>query len=414
MPTDLDPVSVTDLVAQLAPGWRALRRVLHQEPEIGMDLPDTQQRILDALEGIDVEITTGKALSSVVGVIRGQAPHEGERPVVLLRGHMDALPVTEAVDVPFVSQRPGVMHACGHDLHVAGLVGAAQLLHARRAELIGDVVLMFQPGEEGPGGAKPMIDEGLLTAAGRRVDAAYAVHVFSAEHPLGMWFGRPGTLMAAADEVVITVRGEGGHGAAPHRTLDPVPVACEIVLALQAMVTRKFHAFDPVILTVGKIVAGTKNNIIGDTAILELTVRTFSAEHRTKVLAEIERVAVGIASAHAMTAQLDRHDGYPATVNDPTEQDFAEATIRDLFGAERWTVQEFPEGGAEDMSFVLEQVPGAYLNISACPAGSDPATAPDNHSPRADFDDSVVPDIALFLAEMAIRRSAALASVTPS
>ena len=399
----------TSLARDLGSRWQELRRELHRHPEIGLDLPDTQRRILDALAGLEVEITTGQSLSSVVGVIRGAGPCRGERPVILLRADMDALPVTELVEVPFASQRPGVMHACGHDLHVAGLVGAAEILDRRRGELVGDVVLMFQPGEEGPGGAKPMLEEGLLDVAGRRVDAAYAVHVFSAEHPLGTWFGRPGTLMAAADEVVITIRGEGGHGAAPHRTLDPVPVACEVVLALQSLITRKFHAFDPVILTVGKIVGGTKNNIIADTAVLELTVRTFSAEHRDKVMVEIERLAHGIASAHGLTAELERQDGYPATVNDVREQAFAQDTIRGLFGADRWVDQEFPEGGAEDMSFVLQEVPGAYLNISACPTGSDPATAPDNHSPRADFDDSVVPDIALFFAEIALRRSSALA-----
>ena len=386
----------------------ALRRALHQVPEIGLHLPKTQALVLDALAGLDLEIHTGTALSSVVAVLRGQAPVDGPRPVVLLRGDMDALPVTEEVAAPWVSTHDGVMHACGHDLHTAGLVGAAHLLHERRAELEGDVVLMFQPGEEGPGGAQPMIDEGLLDVAGRRVDAAYAVHVFSAEHPLGTWFGRPGPLMASADELVITVRGEGGHGAAPHRTKDPVPVACEIVLALQAMVTRKFYAFDPVIVTVGRIAAGTKNNIIGDTAVLELTVRTFSPETRSRALAEIRRVAEGICAAHDVSAEVESHDGYPATINDATEQAFAEDVIREVFGADRWADQPHPEGGSEDMSFVLQEVPGAYLNISACPETSDPATAPDNHSPRAEFDDSVVPDIATFLAEIALRRSAAL------
>jgi hippurate hydrolase len=189
-----------------------------------------------------------------------------------------------------------------------------------------------------------------------------------------------------------------------------VPVACEVVLALQAMVTRKFYAFDPVIVTVGRIVGGTKNNVIGDTALLDLTVRTFSPEHRRQAFQEIERVATGIAAAHAMRAEVDLTEGYPATINDPSEQAFAEDTLKELFGAQRWVDQAYPEAGSEDMSFVLEQVPGAYLNISACPPGADPLTAPDNHSPRAEFDDSVVPDIALFLAEIAIRRSRALAS----
>ena len=157
----------------------------------------------------------------------------------------------EEVDVDYASERPGLMHACGHDLHVAALVGAARILDELRDQLVGDVVLMFQPAEEGPGGAEPMIDEGLLEAAGRPVDAAYAVHVYSSDHPRGVWFGRPGALMAAADEVRVRVRGLGGHGSAPHRTKDPVPAACEIVLALQTAVTRRFDVFDPVVLTVG-------------------------------------------------------------------------------------------------------------------------------------------------------------------
>ena len=172
---------------------------------------------------------------------------------MLLRGDMDALPVTEDLPLDFVSEHEGLMHACGHDLHVAGLVGAARILHELRDELEGDVVFMFQPGEEGPGGAKPMIDEGLLEAAGRRVDAAYALHVYSSEHPLGTWFGRPGPLMAAADEIKVRVVGEGGHGSQPFRAKDPIPVACEIVVALQTLVTRQFDVFDPVVITVGQV-----------------------------------------------------------------------------------------------------------------------------------------------------------------
>ena len=162
---------------RIGPELVELRRRLHRIPELGLHLPDTQVVVLESIAGLDVEVTLGESLSSGVAVLRGRAPVSGRRPVVLLRGDMDALPVSEEVDVDYVSQRPGLMHACGHDLHVAGLVGAARILHELREELVGDVVLMFQPAEEGPGGAEPMIREGLLDAAGRRVDAAYAVHV---------------------------------------------------------------------------------------------------------------------------------------------------------------------------------------------------------------------------------------------
>ena len=396
------------IARHLAPELVDLRRRLHRIPELGLHLPDTQAAVLDGLSGLDLELHPGESLSSVVAVLRGRAPVEGERPVVLLRGDMDALPVTEEVEVDFASERPGLMHACGHDLHVAALVGAARILHRLRDELVGDVVLMFQPGEEGPGGAEPMIREGLLDVAGRRVDAAYAVHVYSADHPRGVWFGRPGPLMAAADEVSVTVRGLGGHGAAPHRAKDPVPVACEIVLALQTAVTRRFDVFDPVVLTVGKVAAGTKDNIIPDDAHIEATLRTFSAQSRALAHEVVAQVADGVSAAHGLTAEVSIGRGYPVTVNDEVEFHFAREVVTDLFGSERWADMPFPEAGSEDMSFVLEEVPGAYLNISAC-ATTDHRQAEDNHSPRAEFDDAVVPDVAAALAEMALRRSRQLA-----
>ena len=193
---------------------------------------------------------------------------------MLLRGDMDALPVHEEVDVEYVSRHDGAMHACGHDLHMAGLVGAARVLSALRGGLPGDVVFMFQPGEEGPGGAEPMIREGLLEAAGKRVDAAYALHVSSSDFPFGLWFSRPGTTGAAADEVSVRVIGRGGHGSTPHRAKDPIPAMCEMVVALQTMVTRGFDVFDPIMITVGRIVGGTKENIIPDDAEFEATIRS--------------------------------------------------------------------------------------------------------------------------------------------
>lgn len=392
-----------DLAQQIV----SLRRAIHRDPEIGMDLPRTQQRIVDALAGLDLEITLGRDLTSVVAVLRGGAavPEGSERRAVLLRGDMDALPLTELLDVDYVSAVDGAMHACGHDLHVAGLVGAAHLLHARRAEVAGDVVFMFQPGEEGPGGAAVMLDEGLLEAAGSPVVAAYALHVGAAGHPLGQWYGRPGPMMAAADECVIRVLGEGGHGSQPHLAKDPVPVACAIVLALQLMVTRQFDAMDPMVVTVGRIAAGTKDNIIPDDATIELTVRTFSTTNRDRVHDAIRRVADGISAAHGLTAEVTTLMGYPVTVNDDAEYAFLRATAEELFGAQRHTEMAHPEAGAEDFAFVAQRVPSAYVFLSACPA-ADPQRAPDNHSPRANFDDAVLPDQAVLLAELAIRRLA--------
>jgi amidohydrolase len=380
----------------------ALRRALHQVPEYDLELPKTQQLILGALEGLDLEITLGKELSSVTAVLRGG---KGPGPVVLLRGDMDALPVTERVDVPFASTHPGLMHACGHDLHVAGLVGAVKILHELRDELAGDVVFMFQPGEETTGGAPIMIREGVLHAAGRRVDSAYCLHVQSAGDPLGVWSSKAGPLMAAADQLNVRVVGAGAHGSEPHNGKDPIPVACEIVGALQTMVTRQFDVFDPVVLTVGRIAGGTKENIIPDDVVFEATVRTFSAQTRAKVADSSVRLIENMAAAHGLTAEAHYRIGYPVTVNDEAEYLFARQAIVDLFGPERFRERAHAECGAEDMSYVLNEVPGAYVNLSACGA-ADWHVAADNHSPLADFDDSILPDGAALLAELAVRRLA--------
>ncbi|MFC6160435.1 M20 metallopeptidase family protein [Kribbella jiaozuonensis] len=377
-----------------------LRRALHQVPEFDLELPKSQQLILDALAGLPLEITLGKELSSVTAVLRGGG---GPGPVVLLRGDMDALPVTERTDVPYASQHPGMMHACGHDLHVAGLVGAAKVLSALQAELPGDVVFMFQPGEETSGGAPIMIREGVLDAAGRRADAAYGLHVGSASQPLGMWSSKPGSFMAAADQLHVRVVGAGTHGSTPYRGKDPIPVLCEIVGALQTMITRQFDVFDPVVLTVGRIAGGTKENIIPDDAFFDATVRTFSAESRAKVQLVSAQLVESMAAAHGLKAEVEYVVGYPVTVNNAAEYEFARETIVDLFGADRFRERANPRCGAEDFSYILEEIPGVYLNLSAC-RSADPDAAADNHSPLADFDDSILPDGAALLAELAVRR----------
>ena len=394
--------ATTAIAARVHPELRALRRAIHADPELGNDNPRTQARILDALAGLDLEITTGTSLTSVVAVLRGGAETTGTRPVVLLRADMDGLPVVEATGQEFASTN-GAMHACGHDLHVAGLVGAAKILHELRDELPGDVVFMFQPGEEGPGGAAPMIDEGVLDAAGRRADAAYGLHVTASQIPLGVWAGRPGVLMAAADHCHVTVRGRGGHGSQPHNGLDPVPVACEIAIALNTMVTRQFSAFDPVVVTVGRIEAGSKENIIPDDARLDMTVRTFSTENHARIPERIGRLARGIAEAHGMTADVDYVRGYPVTVNDPVEYARVVDTVVDLFGADRYVDDPHPKAGGEDFSFVGQQVPSAFIFVSAYP-GEDWATAATNHSAQAPFDDAILADCSALLAEVALRR----------
>jgi amidohydrolase len=394
--------SLVDRARAIAPELVDLRRRLHRVPELDRQLPRTQALVLGALDGLDLEVTTGERLTSVTAVLRGGA-HDGSGPVVLLRGDMDALPVAEQTGLAYASEHEGRMHACGHDLHVASLVGAARLLHERRDELHGDVVFMWQPAEETTAGALAMIEDGLLEAAGRPVTAAYCLHVMSSGRPLGTWFSRPGTVWGASDEFVARVVGVGGHGSAPHLTRDPIPVACEMVTALQALVTRRVDINDPVVLTVGRLAAGTKENIIPDEAVFEATIRSFSPRNRVMMKDAVLRLLDGLASAHGLRAEIAWTPGYPPTVNDGGEYAFARDTLIDLFGEARYDEEPAPDPGTEDFSYVLERVPGAYLSISAC-AGADPTTAPDNHSARAVFDDSVLPDCAAFLAEVAARR----------
>ncbi|MFI6290214.1 M20 family metallopeptidase [Nonomuraea sp. NPDC050790] len=381
-----------------------LRHSLHTTPEIGLTLPRTQEKVLAALDGLPLEITTGSSLSSVTAVLRGGRPG----PAVLLRGDMDALPVAERNDLPYISQNDGQMHACGHDLHTAMLAGAAHLLAARRTELAGDVVFMFQPGEEGYEGAKYMIDEGVLDAAGQRVAAAYGMHVVSAMLPPSLFASRPGPLMAAADTFLVTVKGRGGHGSSPHRALDPIPAACEMVTALQTLVTRQFDVFDPVVITVGSFHAGTVDNVIPDDAHFQATIRTFSKENRALVKRRVIEVVEGIAAANGLSVEAGFGMGYPVTVNDASEAEFAGRTVEELFGPGRFFVSPQPVMGSEDFSYVLEQVPGAFVFLGACPADRDPASAPYNHSPEAAFDDAVLPDGAALYAALAHDRLAAL------
>jgi amidohydrolase len=391
---------VTADAAAISHELTELRRAIHAEPEIGLDLPRTQEKVLAALDGLPLEVTRGQSLSGVTAVLRGGRPGA----TVLLRGDMDALPVTESTGLPYASRIPGAMHACGHDLHTAMLAGAARLLAARRDELAGNVIFMFQPGEESYGGARLMISEGVLDAAGERPVAAFALHVESSLLPQGLFSSRDGTMMASADTMNVTVKGRGGHGSQPHTAADPVPAACEMVIALQTLVTRRFDVFDPVVITVGAFHAGTVSNVIPDQAHFEATVRTFSAAARTEVMDAAGVLVRDIASAYGLSATAEFVDSYPVTVNDAAEVSFAEQTVTGLFGSERFTRSPFPLTGSEDFSYVLDEVPGAFIMFGACPPDADPAMAPFNHSSAAVFDDTVLADGATLLTELALRR----------
>jgi amidohydrolase len=320
---------------------------------------------------------------------------------VLLRGDMDALPVTEEADVDYRSEIQGAMHACGHDQHTTMLAGAARLLAARRAELPGDVVFMFQPGEEGFDGAGVMISEGVLEAAGRRPDAAWALHVMSGLSPQGTVTGRAGAMMAASNELHVTVRGAGGHGSAPHRSKDPVPVGAEMVIGLQTLMTRRVSPFAPAVLTVGEFHAGTKANIIPDLATFQATIRCFDSDVLDGLEHDTVRLCEGIAAAHGVEVDAAFHRQYPVTVNDAASVEDARQVVERALGRDRWETMTDPITGSEDFSRVLEAAPGAMLFLGACLEGRDWRTAPDNHSPFAAFDDIVLPDGAALYAELA-------------
>ncbi|MEO8162304.1 MAG: M20 family metallopeptidase, partial [Ilumatobacteraceae bacterium] len=383
---------------------RELRRDLHRWPEIGLDLPKTRERLLSELEGLPLDITLHTTTSGVAALLTGGKPG----PTVMLRGDMDALPMPEDTGLDFASRVDNCMHACGHDTHVAMLSGAARMLSERKADLPGRILFMFQPGEEGYGGAEYMLDEGLLNVpsladgTSSPIVAAYAIHITSSM-PAGFIGTRGGPIMASSDRLEIVVTGKGGHASEPFRTLDPVPVACEIVQALQMFVTRRIDIFDPTVITITKLISGTAYNVIPEMARIEGTIRALSDKTRRNVHDGIRRVAEGIAAAHDMNAEVIIELGYPVTVNDSPSADFALDVASSIVGDGKTARMPTPIMGAEDFSYVLEKLPGAMVFLGGTPAGMDPSKAPPNHSNRVMFDeDAMSTGIALYSA-MALR-----------
>ncbi|SMX95198.1 M20 metallopeptidase family protein [Brevibacterium antiquum] len=386
----------------LLPQLQELRRRLHAHPEVGLDLPRTQAAVLTALGGLDLEVSTGVETTSVVAVLRGTHPDKpAHAPAVLLRGDMDALPIEELTDEPFKSTNKN-MHACGHDLHTAGLVGAVQVLHQHREDLAGDVVFMFQPGEEGHNGASVMINEGVLDAAGPRVIAAFGAHVNMDYR--GLVSTKPGTLQAGSNVLHITLHGRGGHGSQPQSAIDPVPALAELVTALQNMVSRRINTFDPIALSVTQLKAGEAINVIPASATLGATVRTLSQESLDIVRTQSKQLAKGIAEAHGCTAEVDFQVQYPVTVNDEAETAWTLAQVRSLLGADRVEVSPHPIMPSEDFSFVLHEVPGTYMMLGAKRTDVPEEGQGDNHSPFVIFDDTVLGDQAALLSHLALER----------
>lgn len=378
-------------------GMVDLRRAIHREPELGLHNPLTRDKIRSALSDLPLEWREGPSTSGLVGVLRGGAGGNGR--TVLLRGDTDALPLKEETGLDFSSTIEGVMHACGHDSHVAMLAGAARMLSARRDSLPGTVLFMFQPGEEGHHGARFMLEDGLLDPL---PDAAFALHILP-NAPHGIFSSKPGPLMASTDRIKIAVIGKGGHASMPHDAIDPVPIAAAIIMGLQQAVTRQVPVFDPAVVTIGKVVAGTTDNVIPERADMLCTLRTLSAKRRVAVQDAIRQLATGIAAAHGATAEVEFVQGFPVTVCDARAVEFGAKVVADLYGEDAWLQMPAAMMGGEDFSYILEKVPGAMIFLGASHQGSDWRSCCGLHSNHMVLDESAMARGAAFHAAIAER-----------
>ncbi|WP_114228526.1 MULTISPECIES: M20 metallopeptidase family protein [Sphingomonas] len=342
-----------------------LRRAIHADPELGLHCTRTTEKLKAAIAGLPLEIRDSQSTSGFVAILRGGQPGR----TVLLRGDMDALPIREETGLPFASQVEGNMHACGHDTHSAMLASAARILSAQQASLAGTIVFMFQPGEEGHHGARFMIEDRLLDDP--TPDAAFALHIFP-NIAGGVVTTRAGALLASTDALNATITGRGGHAAMPYDAIDPIPVACEAVGAAQAFIARRTPFFDPAILSVTQIHAGTAYNIVPDTVEIKGTLRTLSDERREAGKAAFERIITQVAAAHECTATVKIDTGYPACVNDPRGARLIAEIATDLFGEGQYAEMPTPIMGGEDFAYVLQKVPGAMAFLGVAPPGEEP------------------------------------------
>src|ERR1700733_357283 len=348
---------------RLLPDLVRLRRAIHSEPELGLRTPKTASKIMSALAGLPLEYRRGPSTDGIVAVLRG----ERAGGTILLRGDMDALPMHEDTGLAFASRDAGAMHACGHDSHVAMLVGAARLLCAKRSELAGTVLFMCRHGVEGWDGGGFMLGGGLLDPLPQ---ASFALHG-RPNAPHGAFTSREGPLLASADTLKIDVVGRGGHASMPHDALDPIPIACEIVTAIQVYVTRRMPAFDPVVVTIARIEAGTTDNVIPETASLLVTITPPPPENRSAVHAGLRKLAEGIAAAHGAVARVEIELGFPVTHCDGRAVALGRRVVQQLYGEATWRALPAPVMGAEDFSYVLEKTPGAMFFLGASAEGSD-------------------------------------------
>ena len=375
----------------------AWRRDIHEHPELGNQEVRTAKIVADHLRSLGIDVRTNVGVTGVVGVLKGGRPG----PVIALRADMDALPVTELTNLPFASkargtfngQEVGIMHACGHDTHVAMLMGVAEIMAGMRAQLPGTIKFIFQPAEEGlppgeVGGAELMLKEGAF--ANPKPDAVIGLHVMSTL-PAGHISFREGGQLAGVDRVDIVVRGKQTHGARPWGGVDPIVAASQIVLGLQTITSRQVDLIQaPIIVTIGQINGGVRNNIIPDSVVMIGTLRTLDPAMREDVRTRVKRTAEQIAAASGATAQVTIHPGYPVTVNNAELVQWAMPIVEQVTGAGK-SYSGPPSLGAEDFSYFANEAPGLFMFLGTVPAGQDPKTAPSNHSPHFFVDESTLP-----------------------
>ncbi len=368
---------VINRIADFASDMKEWRQHLHAHPELLFETHETSAFVVERLKefGVD-EVATGIGRTGVVGVIKGQ----GEGPMIGLRADMDALPIQEVRDLPYKSKVDGKMHACGHDGHTTMLLGAARYL-AETRNFAGSVALIFQPAEEGGGGGREMVEDGMMERFG--IGRVFGMHNWPGL-PLGKIEMTPGPTMAAADTFDIVIKGFGAHAAYPHDSVDPIVVGMAVGQAMQSIVARNVDPIDTAVVSITKFIAGTAHNVIAEEALLAGTVRTLREETRQDIAKKIKALAEGVAAAHGASAEVDYRFGYPVTINDPQEAAFAARVAEKLVGAENVDSERAAEMGAEDFSYMLQKVPGAYVFVGQ----GDTAGL---HHPEYDFNDEAAP-----------------------
>ncbi|WP_414128935.1 M20 aminoacylase family protein [Burkholderia vietnamiensis] len=360
--------------------WASLRRDLHAHPELRFDEHRTADVVARELAALGYAVSRGLGGTGVVASLPGADPRRG----IVLRADLDALPIREANDFAHASCTHGVMHACGHDGHTVMLLGAARVLR-ELPQLAGSVHFVFQPGEEGGAGARKMIDDGLFEQF--PTEAVFGMHNWPGL-PAGHFGLRAGPIMAAGSRFRITVTGKGAHAAQPHLGIDPVPLACAMVLQCQTIAARHKDPVDPAVISVCMFQAGTTDNVIPDSAELRGTIRTLSSALQQQLQRDVRLMCEALAGASGARADVEFFQYYPATVNTPAETALCEAVIRDTFGEQRLRREVPPNMTSEDFGFMLEERPGAYVLIGNAADGD---AAPALHHPKYDFNDDIIP-----------------------